>query len=114
MFAARRVATLDRNSAHRVHVMAVSADMGVRLRRSLGQCLDLVERLMNRKERLPPSRRAAVGRHMDQDLIDLIDRDAVTYRTLCVDAKFLMAPQTGKNAQRENETTSPVKSRTAP
>jgi len=51
---------------------------------------------------------------MDQDLLDLIDRDAVTNGTLCVDAKFLMAPQTGKNAQREKETTSPVKSRTAP
>ena len=51
---------------------------------------------------------------MDQDLLDLIDRDAVTYRTLCVDAKFLVAPQAGKDAQRENETTPPVKSWTAP
>ena len=53
--------------------MAVSADMGVRLWRRLGQCLDLVERVVDREERLVPGRRAAVGGHVDQDLLDLID-----------------------------------------
>jgi len=50
---------------------------------------------------------------VDQDLLDLIHRDAVAYRALRANAQLLVAPQTGQDAQREDEATSPVEPGTA-
>ena len=63
---------------------------------------------MHSLEALPPSWRPAVGRRMDQDLLDLVHGEAIADCALGVDAEFLMATQSRQDAQCDKESTPAV------
>jgi hypothetical protein len=58
---------------------------------------------MHGQEALPPNRRPAVGRRMDQDLLDLIHGEPIVDRTPGVDTEFLMATQSRQDVKCDTE-----------